>query len=633
MIPPRTMQTLTILSVLFFVASVSAATTCPRPCKCFADDNGIQVANCTDLPDQMTKSWPQKILRIRFDGDRASPVMLKNKAFKHFPRLTYLDITGAPIRFMGSSAFDGLPELVELNLAGTGIRKLHRNVFAGNRKLAFLSLRNNPGLYVAQSFLVSKSVTELDLSECSLTGLKSVYFDGLPELKYLFAEKNQLRTLGPQFGPLGLKYINLAHNRIENVLNDFDVYKRLRTIDLTGNPINCTCELSEIEKKLTSRGVTFENTVTCANTGKPLGEMVEICSDKEMMLGDSPVDMYKEESLLKIDKSAMLQSMEETDEFGSGSGSGDGELITVGPVVQPETKPVQQNHTQPEVVVENTTRAETPVAIVEEQLKKIRIEETFAVPAVTTTTTTSALETESTTSTTTEPSVTTSNVTTTTDGNDTTTAGDEVAVVNVNPPIQTAEVNSSAPIPVGKDREIVPQTIQAPEDNVDVQSKVAEYLKSNIGVTGTALILAVVIIAIVYKAVCSGRRSRVRGGDAANNDKDVELKDIKYTAADTEDRSLDGRPVEENLLLEDRDTDDEEDDGNNGNQSSSRTSSPSSLPALNGHHAAPQNGLLHSVMDAVKNNETPGVDVPARVIVKLCETPKASKAITINNVH
>jgi len=201
--------------------------------------------------------------------------MLKNKAFKHFPRLTYLDITGGTIHYVGNLAFDGLPELVELNLVGTGIRKLHRNTFMNNRKLAFLSLSKNPRLFVGPSFLVSESITELDLSECGLTILKSVYFKSLPNLKYLFATKNQLKSLGSQFGPSGVKFVNLAHNQIEYINEDLEAYKRLRTIDLSGNPVNCTCELSEIDKKLSSRGVAFGNSITCKNTGKPLGDMFE----------------------------------------------------------------------------------------------------------------------------------------------------------------------------------------------------------------------------------------------------------------------------------------------------------------------------------------------------------------------
>lgn len=609
----QVMQALIILCAALFIASASA-TPCPNACKCFTNDNGIQAANCTDLPDQMTTAWPQKILRIHFGNDHASPIMLKNKAFKHFPRLTYLDITDVTIQYVGISAFDGLPELLELNLVGTGIRKLPRDAFAGNRKLAFLSLKKNPRLFVGPSFLVSDSVTELDLSECALTSLKSVFFKSLTNLKYLFAMKNDLKVLGSQFGPPGLKYVSLAYNHIESIHEDLETYKRLRTIDLTGNPVNCTCELSEIDRKLTARGVAFGNTITCKNTGKPLGDMIEVCVDKEMM-GDDPMDMYKADGLLKIDQK-QWQSMEENNDSGSGSGSGDYELvIDASTTVKTIVTSTSENHT-PQVGVFETTSTVQPSSSSEDPVAvKVNSEETTEQK----TDDSSEEKTE-----------------------ETTTTTEKVIVVHVEPTVQTSgggNVTSTARS--GMDGGIVPLTIQAPEDREegdDVQTKVAEYLKTNVGITGTAVILAVVIIAIVYKAVCMGKkRSR---SDAAANEKSVELKEIKYMAADTEDshdhRHIDSPTdgsVEENLLDGDRDSDDDDDDADAGDRGGS---SPGNTATNNGHA---QNGdLLNSVLDAVKStsgNGQPneGQDVPTRVVVKLGETPKTSKPIAINNVH
>ncbi|XP_060876025.1 leucine-rich repeat-containing protein let-4-like [Metopolophium dirhodum] len=604
----QVMQALTVLCALF-IASASA-TLCPHPCKCFTTENGIQVANCTDLPDQMTTAWPQKILRIHFETDRASTVMLKNKAFKHFPRLTYLDITGGTIHYVGILAFYGLPELVELNLVGTGIRKLHRNTFTNNRKLAFLSLSKNPRLFVGPSFLVSESITELDLSECGLTTLKSVYFKSLPNLKYLFATKNQIKSLGSQFGPSGVKFVNLAHNQIEYINEDLEAYKRLKTIDLTGNPVNCTCELSEIDKKLSSRGVAFGNSITCNNTGKPLGDMFEVCSDKEMM-GDDPMDIYQADHLLKIEKSEM-HSFEEIDDSGSGSGSGDSEptVVYVKTTVQTEMEN-EKNNTQIDEV-KNNTQVEEVV------FTKARVVDTFIVPKIETTSV--------------EPITTTVEVSSKDKTDDTTILPNEEVMVHVQPSVNPLDGNSST-MRSSMDRGIVSQTIQAqaPEDEDNVQTQVAEFLKSNVYIAGTAAILLIVIVAIVYKAVCLGKSQS--HSIVSSNDKSVELKDIKYEAANTEDTRDDSpaSSVEENLLG-DHDSDDE-DDSSGPNEDDALSSSP----VTNGHA---QNGLLNSVMDAVKNNEAPtarttpgGQDVPTRVIVKLCETPKASKPITINNVH
>ncbi|VVC45466.1 Leucine-rich repeat domain, L domain-like [Cinara cedri] len=621
MIQQRVMQALVILGALF-VASASAAAIvpCPRPCKCFTTENGIQAANCTDLPDQMTTAWPQKILRIRFDGHRASPIMLKNKGFNHFPQLTFLDVAGGTVQYVGNSAFDGLPDLLELNLVGTGIRKLHRDTFATNRKLAFLSLKNNPRLAVAPSFLASESITELDLSECALGALKSVYFKSLPNLKYLFAMKNELKSLGSQFGPPGLKYVNLAYNHIENIYDDLDAYKRLRTIDLTGNPVNCTCELSETDKKLSGKGVAFGNTIVCKNTGKPLGDLAEVCTDQEMM-GDDPVDMYKADNLLKIDKNA-IQSMDEIDDSGSGSGSGDGELF---PGIYAAHTTEQARNTTQITGEANSSTAQFEDGV-EEEITKANVNVAFARPK--------PAESE-----TTEPTVDNAlsgeNVTSASGG----------AIGSAAPTIAGDPEDKATTTRSGADGGIVPLTIQAPED--EVQTKVAEYLKSNVGITGTAVlvILAVVIVAIVYKAVCLGR-SRRRGSVAS--DKVVELKEIKYTAANTEDTrdmpSPPASPAEENLLGDRDSNDDGSDDDDDDDSGAGGDVRGPGAGAGGGGGGLPRNGLSNgTVGDPARpdNNRnvaqqpptTPKAEAPTRVIVRLGETPKASKPITINNVH
>lgn len=649
------MQALTVLCALFAASTFAATLPCPRPCDCFVTDNGIQAANCTDLPDNSTAAWPQKILRIHFETESQSPpVMLKNGAFKRFPGLTYLDIEGGTIRYVGTSAFDGLPDLVELNLVDTGVRKLPRHVFAENRKLAFVSLKRNARLFVGHSFLVSESITELDLSECGLSALKSAYFKGLPNLKYLFAAKNQLRSLGSQFGPSGLKYVSVAHNLIENVDGDLDVYKRLRTIDLTGNPVNCTCDLSEIDRRLTARGVAFGNTVTCGNTGKPLGDLAESCSDNGMMR-DEPADIYSADHLLKIDKSA-IETLESIEDLGSGSGSGDGEET----IVLPHTNNVESTATTTERAktksAENDTVIMTEGTVEKDVIKTGTVQETMAHRP-------SSPEpneldtTEKTFSSTINPVTTISNSTTTTTTTTTITPiTEEMTTTTVQ--VQPAAVptvnsaggngtNNSSTARSNMDRAvIVSQTIQAPDDGEigagggeNVQSKVTNYLKSNVGVTVTAAVLAVVIVAIVYKATCAGksRSHSIRRATDGHDDKIVELKDIKYVAANMDDSPSGGGSAEENLL-EDRSDDDDDDDEEDGAESS-----PSPTTSDN---ARDRYDLLNSVMGAMENGvKSPAAasngplqdpqqqQVPTRVIVKLCETPKASRPITINNVH
>ncbi|XP_050424362.1 uncharacterized protein LOC126835668 [Adelges cooleyi] len=635
-----------IMQVLMFLCVLTgmsvASTSCPNRCKCFTTVHGISAVNCTDIPTAVESSgneWPQKVLRIHFKAGRTSPIMLKDRIFKPFPRLTFLDITGHKIGYVGSLAFDGLPELVELNLINTNIRKLDRNTFAGNSKLAFLSLKKNHGVIIGPSFLISNSITELDISECGLKTLKSVYFNGLPNLKYLFASKNELRSLGFQFGPSSLKYVNLAHNHITDVEEDLESYKRLRTIDLTGNPINCTCELVDKDRILAAKGVALGNTINCVNTGRSLNDMIEACSDKDMMGDDAEADIYKADNLLKIDNST-LQEHDDFIDSGSGSGSGDGENDFVNKPTQspilttqaavPEVSEATPNKTQ--VLTVQTALSENQTDI----QNTIDSNETAALIPVT------------------ENPITLQHISETHNEPETpvvpkvelslpvepTAAEDQITTDKSNkPPVDTVTESHSTTKPVetatkshsstpetnnsSSNNGIVPQTIQAPEDEKKVPTKITEYLKSNTGITATAAVLAIVIIAIIYKAVCSGHK---RNHGPITNEKNVELKDIKYMPADTEDcnHHHDDTPtgsVEDNLL-EDHDSDDED-------YSISEDVQPSrKSPTANGHATS---GLLNSSVDAPNNREelsrtSPNSqDRPTKVIVKMAETPKAQR--------
>lgn len=266
--------------VLCATVLVSTSTTsCPYQCKCLVVDNNTQVANCTDFPTKnMSITW--NFLNISLDmRHRASPVFMSEKnSFENFTQVTRLHITGAgSIPFLNTSSFDKLLQLNELSLIKNGIRKINPEIFAKHWNLRYLSLRNNPEIVIAASFIMSKSIIELDLSECSLNTLRSEYFEGLPRLEILKAERNNITFLGPKFVPPSIKVLGLANNRIENVYgiyDDFEVYRHFGKIDLTENPVNCTCKLWEIGEKLSHDKVVFEQTITCKNTGKSLNFMM-----------------------------------------------------------------------------------------------------------------------------------------------------------------------------------------------------------------------------------------------------------------------------------------------------------------------------------------------------------------------
>jgi len=382
-----------------------------------------------------------------------------------------------------------------------------------------------------------------------------------------------------------------------------------------------------------------------------------------------------------------METLESIDDSGSGSGSGDGEMI-----IFPKTNNVKlptmttTERSETKSAENDTARVTTPAVTIEEEVIKTETaHETMAyrptspeadeveiteknVSTATTPTTTTPTTTTPTISTTTSTASTTTTITTTTTTavatsttNNTPTTEGSTTAVRVLPPIPTVVVaggdsNNSSTAPSSMDRVvIVSQTIQAPDDGGtgargdDVQAKVANYLKSNVGVTVTAAVLAVVIIAIVYKATCADKsrsHSIRRAADGDDNGKIVELKDVKYVPANTDDSPSGGGSAQENLL-EDHSDDDDDDDGDIDDEDGT-TPSPSPPTPVTNDNARDRYDLLNSVMRTMDNGIKSPVaaasngalhqdpqqqQVPTRVIVKLCETPKASRPITIDNVH
>jgi len=336
--------------------------------------------------------------------------------------------------------------------------------------------------------------------------------------------------------------------------------------------------------------------------------MAEACSDKGTM-GNEPADMYQADGLLQVDSDSLQSMQRDAVESGSGEGSGDvdtSDALDEITAVENNTSAVHVGYgSEPVTVVAKPGSSSEPPE-----------SETVVVSGVT-------------------PSEPPESVTVVVSG---VTPSEETpretpeppARETSPPPVQTTNGNGSS----GADHQISNGKILAPENEPDVQAKVAEYLTSNVGIAGTVALLAVLIVAVAY-LVASLRRSRshdIGGG------KEVELEDIKYVAVNAEEedsprhRGDDDGGSEpagsaEDHLLADRESDDDGPDGDGG-------SSPAPPDRA-------QNGLLNSVMDAVKNNQQSAAEtapngspiVPTRVIVKLTETPKASKPITINNVH
>lgn len=140
------------------------------------------------------------------------------------------------------------------------------------------------------------NLTQLDLSNnqlSELTGLKR-RIDTL-NLSHNRIPSGKLSKIPPY-----VQHLNLSYNDITYIPLEFKKLIHLKTLELAGNPINCTCDTLDVRNWLTHMNVFMSHVVKCASPlsmkGKPWLQIrqSDVCqqideSENELMLGDQPV--------------------------------------------------------------------------------------------------------------------------------------------------------------------------------------------------------------------------------------------------------------------------------------------------------------------------------------------------------
>ncbi|KAG8330227.1 hypothetical protein J6590_068325 [Homalodisca vitripennis] len=232
---------------------------CPDGCSC-SFERGLYVANCSSLPYSGGKVEALTVL-----PSRDHPQELSDGQFNSARHLKYLSLRNCSIYFIHKKAFYGAKNVIEIDLSFNYIEELEPTVFQHLTSLTTLSLRGNPIQFLSDvPFLISNSLQHLDIGQCNIRSISRGVFYGLKRLKYLLMDGNLLKSLKYNTLPKGLKYLNLSHNQMVNIPTEvLSSLTNLRRIGLSGNPINCTCSLMNLQDWLSGRGVIFEDNVTC----------------------------------------------------------------------------------------------------------------------------------------------------------------------------------------------------------------------------------------------------------------------------------------------------------------------------------------------------------------------------------
>ena len=182
--------------------------------------------------------------------------------------LTYLELYDNELDVLVAGLFPQLSILKRLILSKCKIRNVDPNVFADLH-----------------------SLSTLDLSDNNIASLPGTLLTASTSLQYLFIQENILTHLGDSLFATtsNLTYLRLDRNQFTTMnISTFDsIMSSLRSIDLSANPLECSCDLKWLVEWLRgSEGIFLPEEATCSQAlennfrGKPLISLHpdEICA-------------------------------------------------------------------------------------------------------------------------------------------------------------------------------------------------------------------------------------------------------------------------------------------------------------------------------------------------------------------
>ncbi|XP_065223579.1 protein windpipe [Planococcus citri] len=278
------------------VASMAMPVTCPEPCECYLNNNGLQSARCSEIYPNQTEFSNIHVLVLR-KSETQKQCTIPKDIHLVFPQLNYFYAMNCSLVDIPVETFKDLQFLQEIDLSYNFMKNIEPSLFINNPKLIYANLQNNRFRIPDRPFLISKSLRELDLSSCGIKELPENMFNNLTNVKYLTLNNNKLSTIEKGTLPNGLKLLSLSKNNIKHVpMGEIKRLKKIREVDISENPVNCTCALMNFDSWMSDVPIMFINGVECRYPeeyrGRQLGKMpeYELCDAKVAAMSNAELD-------------------------------------------------------------------------------------------------------------------------------------------------------------------------------------------------------------------------------------------------------------------------------------------------------------------------------------------------------
>jgi Leucine-rich repeat (LRR) protein len=227
------------------------AAVCPDSCWCNNGDSK-SVAVCWDHNlTRIPQNFDKKLQEIALMFNNISTI--NDYVFYGLTNVTIMLLQYNGIREVREHAFDGLYNLIFLDLSHNMIFKIPSKVVQNNERIKFFYLNHNE-ISISGPFLISTSLSVLDISFCKITTLPHDAFIGTPNLMKLKINNNHITEFEMYAfrGLRNLEVLSSGNNLIKYLDSDLFVgLDEIKYIDFSNNSVSTLSpQLFEKNRKL-----------------------------------------------------------------------------------------------------------------------------------------------------------------------------------------------------------------------------------------------------------------------------------------------------------------------------------------------------------------------------------------------